>query len=34
MILDPENALFKDSWLVHHEVREDLIEQVRPFWWW
>jgi phage terminase large subunit-like protein len=28
MILDPENALFKDSWLVHHEVPEDLIEQV------
>ncbi|MBV9530825.1 MAG: DNA-packaging protein [Bradyrhizobium sp.] len=28
MILEPENALFKDDWLVHHEVPEDLIEQV------
>ena len=28
MILDPANALFKDNWLVHHDVPEDLIEQV------
>jgi phage terminase large subunit-like protein len=28
MILDPQNALFKDDWLVHDEVAEDLIEQV------
>ena len=28
MILDPMNALFKDEWLVHDEVAEDLIEQV------
>jgi phage terminase large subunit-like protein len=28
MILDPQNALFKDDWLIHHDVPEDLIEQV------
>jgi phage terminase large subunit-like protein len=28
MILDPQNALFKDDWLVHDDVPEDLIEQV------
>jgi hypothetical protein len=28
MILDPENALFKDKWLIHDDVPEDLIEQV------
>src|SRR5262245_52645360 len=28
MILDPQNALFKDGWLIHDEVAEDLIEQV------
>jgi hypothetical protein len=28
MILDPANALFKDNWLIHHDVPEDLIEQV------
>src|SRR5499427_7672679 len=28
MILDPQNALFKDDWLIHDEVAEDLIEQV------
>jgi phage terminase large subunit-like protein len=28
MILDPLNALFKDNWLVHNEVPEDIIEQV------
>src|SRR5262249_12903856 len=28
MILDPMNALFKDDWLTHDEVAEDLIEQV------
>jgi hypothetical protein len=28
MILDPQNALFKDDWLIHHEVPEDMIEQV------
>jgi phage terminase large subunit-like protein len=28
MILDPQNALFKDEWLIHDEVAEDSIEQV------
>ena len=28
MILDPGNALFKDEWLVHDDVNEDIIEQV------
>jgi phage terminase large subunit-like protein len=28
MILDPLNALFKDNWLIHHDVPEELIEQV------
>ena len=28
MILDPQNALFKDDWLIHDEVVEDSIEQV------
>jgi phage terminase large subunit-like protein len=28
MILDPMNALFKDDWLVHHDVPEEMIEQV------
>src|SRR5262245_29309017 len=28
MILDPQNALFKDDWLIHDNVAEDLIEQV------
>jgi phage terminase large subunit-like protein len=28
MILDPQNALFKDDWLIRDEVAEDLIEQV------
>jgi phage terminase large subunit-like protein len=28
MILDPQNALFKDDWLIHDEVAEDSIEQV------
>jgi phage terminase large subunit-like protein len=28
MILDPQNALFKDNWLIHDEVAENLIEQV------
>src|SRR5262245_24187668 len=28
MILDPQNALFKDDWLIHDEVAEDLIEIV------
>lgn len=28
MLLDPENALFKDSWLVHDEVPVERIEQV------
>jgi phage terminase large subunit-like protein len=28
MLLDPPNALFKDEWLIHHDVPEDLIEQV------
>lgn len=26
MILDPVNALFKDDWLVHDDVPEDIIE--------
>jgi hypothetical protein len=25
---DPMNALFKDDWLIHNDVPEDLIEQV------
>ena len=28
MILDPPNALFKDEWLIHNDVPEDMIEQV------
>ncbi len=28
MILDPMNALFKDEWLIHNDVPEDMIEQV------
>ena len=28
MILDPLNALFKDNWLIHHDVPEELIERV------
>jgi phage terminase large subunit-like protein len=28
MILDPMNALFKDDWLIHSDVPEDMIEQV------
>jgi len=28
MILDPQNALFKDNWLIYDEVAEDSIEQV------
>jgi phage terminase large subunit-like protein len=28
MLLDPVNALFKDSWLVRHAVPEEMIEQV------
>jgi phage terminase large subunit-like protein len=28
MILDPANALFKDDWLIHNDVPEDMIEQV------
>src|SRR5262249_27740015 len=28
MILDPMNALFKDDWLIHDDVAEDMIEQV------
>jgi phage terminase large subunit-like protein len=28
MLLDPVDALFKDSWLIHDDVPEDLIEQV------
>jgi phage terminase large subunit-like protein len=28
MILEPEDALFKDNWLTHHDVPEELIEQV------
>lgn len=27
MILDPQNALFKDEWLLHDEFADDLIEQ-------
>lgn len=25
MILDPQNALFKDNWLIHHDAPEDLV---------
>ena len=28
MILDPQNALFKDEWLIRNDVPEDMIEQV------
>jgi phage terminase large subunit-like protein len=28
MILDPQNALFKDDWLIIHDVPEEMIEQV------
>jgi phage terminase large subunit-like protein len=28
MLLDPENALFKDSWLIHDDVPAEKIEQV------
>lgn len=28
MILDPANALFKDDWLIHDDVEEEIIEQV------
>src|SRR6516164_9404746 len=28
MILDSQNALFKDDWLIHNDVPEDIIEQV------
>ena len=28
MILDPQNALFKDDWLIRDEVAGDSIEQV------
>lgn len=28
MILDPQNALFKDEWLIHGEIAEGSIEQV------
>src|SRR5262245_45888447 len=28
MILDPVNALFKDDWLIIHDVPEEMIEQV------
>lgn len=27
MLLDPENALFKDGWLTHEETPDDAIEQ-------
>ena len=25
MILDPQNALFKDNWLIHDDVAENLV---------
>jgi phage terminase large subunit-like protein len=28
LLLDPENALFKDAWLAHDEVPKEMIEQV------
>jgi phage terminase large subunit-like protein len=28
MLLDPADALFEEAWLIHHDVPEDLIEQV------
>src|SRR5262249_49813141 len=28
MILEPEDALFKSKWLVHHDVPQEMIEQV------
>ena len=27
LILDPQNALFKDDWLIHDDVPDDTIEQ-------
>jgi phage terminase large subunit-like protein len=28
MLLEPADALFEESWLIHDDVKEDLIEQV------
>jgi phage terminase large subunit-like protein len=28
MLLEPADALFEDAWLIHDDVKEDLIEQV------
>lgn len=28
MILEPESALFRSEWLAHHDISEDMIEQV------
>jgi phage terminase large subunit-like protein len=28
MLLEPADALFEDTWLIHDDVKEDLIEQV------
>lgn len=28
MILDPQHALFKDDWVIHDDVADNLIEQV------
>jgi phage terminase large subunit-like protein len=28
MLLEPADALFEEAWLIHQEVREDLIERV------
>ena len=28
MILEPEDALFKSEWLIHHDVPQEMIEQV------
>jgi phage terminase large subunit-like protein len=28
MLLEPADALFEEAWLIHHDVPEDLIEQV------
>jgi hypothetical protein len=28
VLLEPADALFEEAWLIHHDVSEDLIEQV------
>jgi phage terminase large subunit-like protein len=28
MLLEPADALFEEGWLIHDDVKQDLIEQV------